>query len=479
MSTVLTNGIIIPDNGNRNWGGDLANNWNILDVNVGYMTDVKNKVTTLENSTAENTANIQTNASNISALQTSKQDVIEDLETIRTGANAGATAVQPSTLNNYLPSSGGPITGNLVVNSTSDGWKPGLEWLYNNERYAYIHAFTNETRSEKSLSIQADTHINLASQNLIFSVSRTVSDNTYQNALNFQCETNGTFNFYSNAPVNLGTSTNKWKDIYATSFNGNFYGAISKLISGDVYRDVDNSYVAIGGGSKYATGSTLILGGASNNNYAGQAIITAKDSSTMYELKVKCTDTALLKNGVLSWSGTVIHALDNACDLGNSTKRFKDIYATNSTINTSDRNAKTSIKNIDDKLLAAWDNVSLVSFKFKDAVEKKGDGARIHMGYIAQDIKEELSKHDIDACDFGLFCYNSWDAQEEKSHEEERTDEDGNIETVKVIDTPALCAGETFGLRYIECLVVECAYLRKKNKELEDRITKLEKNLTI
>lgn len=101
MSTVLTNGIIIPENGSRNWGGDLANNWNILDVNVGYMNDVKTKVTTLENSVAENTANIQTNASNISALQTSKQDVIEDLETIRTGASAGATAVQPSGLNDY------------------------------------------------------------------------------------------------------------------------------------------------------------------------------------------------------------------------------------------------------------------------------------------------------------------------------------------------------------------------------------------
>ena len=101
MSTVLTNGIIIPDNGSRNWGGDLANNWNIIDVNVGYMTDVKNKVTTLENSVAENTANIQTNASNISALQTSKQDVIDDLETIRTGASSGATAVQPSALSEY------------------------------------------------------------------------------------------------------------------------------------------------------------------------------------------------------------------------------------------------------------------------------------------------------------------------------------------------------------------------------------------
>lgn len=172
MSTVLTNGIIIPDNGSRNWGGDLANNWNILDVNVGYMTDVKNRVTTLENSVAENTANIQNNASNISALQTSKQDAIEDLETIRTGASAGATAVQPSVLSNYLPLTGGPITGNLIVNSNSDGWKPGFEWLYNNERYAYIHAFTDEAKGEKSLYIQADTEVNIFSNNLTFNGKR-------------------------------------------------------------------------------------------------------------------------------------------------------------------------------------------------------------------------------------------------------------------------------------------------------------------
>lgn len=190
MSTTLTNGVIIPDNGSRNWGGDLANNWNILDVHVGYMTDVKNKVTTLETSVAENTANIQSNASNISALQTSKQDVIEDLETIRTGASAGATAVQPSALNNYatktelntkanasdlskyLPLTGGPITGNLLVNSNSDGWKPGIEWDYNDKRYAYIHAFTDEAKGEKSLFIQAETHINLVSNDLTFNGKR-------------------------------------------------------------------------------------------------------------------------------------------------------------------------------------------------------------------------------------------------------------------------------------------------------------------
>lgn len=241
MSTLLTNGIIIPENGNRNWGGDLANNWNIIDLNVGYMTDVKNRVTTLENSVAENTANIQINAFNISALQTSKQNVIEDLETIRDGASLGATAVQPSVLSNYLPLTGGAITGNIENRSNSAGWKPGFEWLYNNERFAYVHAFSDEAGGERSLSIQADSHINLVSQNLIFSVLRNAGANTYQNALNFQCKTNGTFNFYTGTPANLGTSTNKWK-----TFNGLNPGALS-LPNPDPQAFINKSLPASGG----------------------------------------------------------------------------------------------------------------------------------------------------------------------------------------------------------------------------------------
>ena len=231
---------------------------------------------------------------------------------------------------------------------------------------------------------------------------------------------------------------------------------------------------------------TTIVGGTSSNNSPflqlvgntwgyepnrGMFILSANNGTTRCDLQGK------LPNGELYWGGKVIYGLDNTCDLGNSNKRFKDIYATNATINTSDRNAKQDISVIDDKLLDAWGNINPVTFKLISSIEHKGDNARIHTGYIAQDVKEELDKYGIDACKYGLFCYNSWDVQEEKSHEEERTDEEGNTKTVKVIDTPAREAGETYGLRYIECLVVECAYLRKKNKELEERITKLEENL--
>lgn len=376
MSTVLTNGVIIPENGSRNWGGDLANNWNILDVNVGYMTDVKNRVTTLETSVAENTANIQINTSNISALQTSKQDALSDQQ-----------------LANIAD----------VTNKANDS--------------DVVHKSGDETITGSKLFTVAPLSANSATTNGFFIRNNAIGRNEIPSQ------------FYHSSFRVCDKNDKILGEFCVEKSTSGF-----SLLNMNVRSENEN-------GTEISRGLFLTL---SNDG----SVVSFRPST------------------------------NNEFNLGTSSNKWKDIYATNAAINTSDRNAKQDIAVIDDNILKAWDNVSLVSFKFKDAVEKKGDNARLHTGYIAQDVKEELAKHGIDATKYGLFCYDSWDAQEEKSHEEERTDEAGNIETVKVIDTPAREAGETYGLRYTECLVVECAYLRKKNEELENRIAKLEENLS-
>ena len=216
MSTVLTNGIIIPDNGNRNWGGDLANNWNIIDLNVGYMTDVKNRVTTLETTVAENTANIQTNASNISALQTSKQDAIEDLETIRAGASAGATAVQPSVLSNYV---------DLSSEQTINGAKTFTSMLTSSATVALLGASTDKYMAIQSggiwdngarISLYSKEHTENSGQ---FEI---VAFNNENKANAFRFSSDGVIPISIGGTLNLGTSTNKWK-----TFNGLNPGALS------------------------------------------------------------------------------------------------------------------------------------------------------------------------------------------------------------------------------------------------------------
>ena len=228
MSTVLTNGIIIPDNGSRNWGGDLANNWNIIDLNVGYMTDVKNRVTTLENSVAKNSANIEINTSNISALQTSKQDVIEDLETIRAGASAGATAVQPNALNNYVDLSSeqtisGAKTFSFIALKSSRierGALPAanitedreIEIVDRKNRrilgiFNYYYATSSGRTAFYAYNPNTTDHDNIA---LAFDFNNVDQQKSLMPV--------------ANKAVNLGTSTNMWKDVYATTFNGNLVG---------------------------------------------------------------------------------------------------------------------------------------------------------------------------------------------------------------------------------------------------------------
>lgn len=143
---------------------------------------------------------------------------------------------------------------------------------------------------------------------------------------------------------------------------------------------------------------------------------------------------------------------DNAMKLGNSSNRWTTVYATTGTINTSDERLKQQIKPIDDACLRAWEKVKYVQYKWNDAVETKGDGARWHFGLIAQRVKEAFESEGLDAFEYGLLCYDSWEAQTEE------IDDNG------VVVKRAHDAGNRYGVRYEEALALECAYLRSKLK---------------
>ena len=75
---------------------------------------------------------------------------------------------------------------------------------------------------------------------------------------------------------------------------------------------------------------------------------------------------------------------NNTYSLGNSTLRWTTVFATNGTINTSDRKQKKEIEELEDEWLDAIENIQPVKFKFID------DDERYHTGFIAQDVKEKM-----------------------------------------------------------------------------------------
>jgi hypothetical protein len=112
---------------------------------------------------------------------------------------------------------------------------------------------------------------------------------------------------------------------------------------------------------------------------------------------------------------------DDDTDLGFTDSRFDDIYATNGTIQTSDRNEKQDIAELDEaeKRVAIAVKGLLRKFRWKSAVEEKGDDARIHFGIIAQDLQAAFEAEGLDAGDYAMFIHTTW-TDEETGEEKSR-----------------------------------------------------------
>ena len=121
---------------------------------------------------------------------------------------------------------------------------------------------------------------------------------------------------------------------------------------------------------------------------------------------------------------------DNAVDLGSSSARFDDIYATNSTIQTSDRNEKQNIAELSDaeRRVAVAAKGLMRKFRWKDAVAEKGDNARIHFGIIAQDLEAAFTAEGLDAGKYAMFISTTW-----WEADVTQTDEDGVTKTKKEV----------------------------------------------
>lgn len=133
---------------------------------------------------------------------------------------------------------------------------------------------------------------------------------------------------------------------------------------------------------------------------------------------------------------------DDVTDLGASSNRWANIYAGNGTIITSDVRAKQDIADFDDaeKRVAAALKRLVKKFRFKNAVEKKGDAARTHIGVIAQEVEDAFAAEGLNAFDYGILCHDTWDAEPEVK------DEDGNVISA------GHAAGDRYAVRYEQLL---------------------------
>ena len=212
------------------------------------------------------------------------------------------------------------------------------------------------------------------------------------------------------------------------------------VLTGGIYsNNITSGYVNIFSGTAWYNGAGVALHGGTNPGNTGVlellACIDQNNGKSMW----------LYPSGTWTWSGT-------ACQI------------------TSDQRLKQQITEIDDKLLDAWEDVEPSQFKYNDAVDQKGkDKARLHTGFVVQQIDKACQSHGVDISAYGLYCHEEYPQETEEVEVEQK---DGTkVKERKVIRE----ASEHYSLRYTEVYAVECMYLRRCIARLTARIEELEK----
>ena len=128
--------------------------------------------------------------------------------------------------------------------------------------------------------------------------------------------------------------------------------------------------------------------------------VTADGASTPTEA------VRISQNKVTQFANDIIPGADNVYQVGQSGRRWSVVYAGTGSINTSDATLKCDVADLDAAELAVAIAIKglIKKFKFVDAVELKGDNARIHVGVIAQEVKAAFEAEGLDAHRYGLFC---------------------------------------------------------------------------
>jgi hypothetical protein len=273
------------------------------------------------------------------------------------------------------------------------------------------------------------------------------------------------------AAIDLGYSSGRFKDLYLSGIiNAAYNGGSQPNFTVDATGDVEcNTFTAIG----TAQIDGQLSSGESFSFTGGGQIRDAKTSSTDPILTVK-NNSSTNTNGtyvdfltnadslrgsigtresetntnlyIIGSNGTYQTGLkflsfqsyraiypagaegattDNTIDLGYSSGRFQDIYATNGTIQTSDKNEKQDIQALTEaeQRVATACKGLIRRFRWQDAVEKKDNNpdsdltARYHFGVMAQDLQDAFEAEGLDAGDYGMFISSTW------------TDDDGNEQT--------------------------------------------------
>ncbi len=225
-------------------------------------------------------------------------------------------------------------------------------------------------------------------------------------------------------------------------------GAITTFGNRENFTDLRADNPALGTGAEYRFSYDIgirFVAASISSNLAAYDAAGASASLSFNNLKINNSDV-LGQSWEMNTHGYLLPGTDGTQDFGAVSRRVNSSYFTVSPIVSSDKCLKQQEEWLDDaeKRVALKIKRLLKKYKLNDSVLKKGNNARIHIGVIAQDVRDAFLSENLDPHSYALFCYDEWDESPEIIEE----DEDGKL----IVKQHYIAAGSRYSIRYEELL---------------------------
>lgn len=170
---------------------------------------------------------------------------------------------------------------------------------------------------------------------------------------------------------------------------------IQTQLNGKAASSHSHSYLPLSGGT--ITGNLTVNSSLTCNS---RITVTGTNYPHFYASDATCTIGKDASNQLCISGGVIRPGGNGHQNLGNGAHRWATIYAVTGSINTSDKNEKKDIQELDEQYSKdIIMGLKPVSYKFI-----ANDSNRTHNGFIAQDIEESLTSMGLTTQDFAAVC---------------------------------------------------------------------------
>ena len=319
---------------------------------------------------------------------------------IATKADTTAVNAVTTTANAALPKAGGAMTGAITTNSTFDGRDVATDGTKLDGIEA--NATVDQTNAEIRTAVEAATDSNVF----------TDADHTKLNAIEASADVTDTANvtaagaLMDSEVTNLAQVKAFASADYATAAQGTLATNALPKAGGTLTGALTLTTAAAASATASTFKNGTLTAGKLNTHFTNtDAYLSIGNKGAGLQFVDYQASRFIVPFNVDTNANS-----DNLIDLGNASARFDDIYATNATIQTSDRNEKQDIEELTDaetRVAVACKGL-LRKFRWKSSVEEKGTAARTHFGIIAQDLQAAFEAEGLDAGEYAMFISTTW-----------------------------------------------------------------------